>query len=155
MEKNELKEWLLQKKYPVEVINSGIEQARQLDQKVILCSSESDNEQSNEQSTNLPFVFTSNCSNPEISNTVSRGLDILTPSVRMQTVMKDKSVGAARRQPRDLKSILFKPRFDKHTDQSKGGVLPCKKDPNRRKKRGRLCKCCDLLEECSHITFKG
>ena len=152
---SELKEWLLRKKYPVEVINSGIERARRLDRKAILCSTEGDDEQNAEQTSTIPFVFTNNCSNPEVLNTVRRGLDILTPSVRMQTVMKDKSVVAARRQPRNLKSILFKPRFDTRTDQGKGSVLPCKKDPNRKKTRGRPCKCCDLLEECTHIKFKG
>ena len=152
---SELKEWLLRKKYPVEVIHSGIEQARKLDRKAILCSTEGNDEQNTEQMSTIPFVFTNNCSNPEVLNTVRRGLDILTPSVRMQTVMKDKSVVAARRQPRNLKSILFKPRFDTRTDQGKGSVLPCKKDPNRKKTRGRPCKCCDLLEECTHIKFKG
>ena len=69
--------------------------------------------------------------------------------------MKDKSIVAARRQPHNLKSLLFKPRFDTRTDRAKGSVLPCKKDPNRGITRGRPCKCCDYLQECTSITFKG
>ena len=38
---------------------------------------------------------------------------------------------------------------------SKGSVLPCRKDTNRKKTCGRPCKCCDLLQECTTITFAG
>ena len=149
---DELKQWLMRKKYPVDVINSGIDRARKLNRESILSA---DDNLVNEQMSSIPFVFTNNCCNPEVLNTVRRGLDILKPSERMQTVMKDKTVVAARRQPRNLKSILFKPRFDSHTNKDKGSVLPCKKDSNRKKTRGRPCKCCDLLQECTHIIFKG
>ena len=149
----ELKQWLLCKKYPTGVIDSGIERARKLNRDAI--HSDPDSEVESEKSTTILFVYTNNCANPDVLNTVRRGLDILAPSDRMTTVMKDKSVVAARRQPRNLKSLLFRPRFDTRTDRAKGGVLPCKKDPNRGNTRGRPCKCCDYLQECSKITFKG
>ena len=150
----ELKQWLMRKKYPTGVIDSGIERARRLDREAILSDPDPDLE-SEASTTTIPFVYTNNCANPDVLDTVRRGLDILAPSERMTTVMKDKSVVAARRQPRNLKSLLFKPRFDTRTDSAKGGVLPCKKDPNRGITRGRPCKCCDYLQECSTITFKG
>ena len=65
-------------------------------------------------------------------------MKILTPSAQMATVMKDKKIVAARRQTQNLKSILFKPRFDTTVHMSKGSVLPCKKDKNRGSQRGRL-----------------
>ena len=70
--------------------------------------------------------------------------------------MENKTIVAARRQPRNLKSLLFQPRFDTSTDHAnKGSVRPCRKDSTRAKTRGRPCKCCDYLPECTHITFKG
>ena len=82
-------------------------------------------------------------------------MKILTPSAQMATVMKDKKIVAARRQTQNLKSILFKPRFDTTVHMSKGNVLPCKKDKNQGTQRGRPCKCCDHLEECTEFHFKG
>ena len=73
----------------------------------------------------------------------------------MTTVMKDKKIIAARRQMRNLKSLLFKSRFDTNDQNSKGSVLPCKEDKNRRQTRGRPCKCCDSIQECTSFLFKN
>ena len=108
----------------------------------------------NESSNNIPFVYTNNCANPNILSTVRRGLDILLPSDRMKTVMKDKKIVAARRQPRNMKALLFRPRFET-TQRLPGSVLSCKDDPNRTKTRGRPCKCCDLLQQCNSFKFEG
>ena len=69
--------------------------------------------------------------------------------------MRDKKIVAARRQTRNLKSLLFKPRFDTSTQQTKGSVLPCKKDTNRTITRGRPCMCCDHVQECTTFQFKN
>ena len=148
----ELKGRLQKQKYPSGVIDSAINQARLIDRIAILNSIDSNTP---ETSDNIPFVFTNNCSNPDVLNTVKDSLTILTPSARMATVMKDKKIVAARRQTQNLKSILFKPRFDTTIQTSKGSVLPCKKDQNRGTQRGRPCKCCDHLEECTEFRFKG
>ena len=111
--------------------------------------------QDNDNSSNIPFVFTNNCANPDVLNTVRRGLDILLPSDRMNTVMQNKKVVAARRQPKNMKALLFRPRFDTSDKRTTGSVLPCKKDPNRKRTQGRPCKCCDLLQECSSFSFEG
>ena len=103
----------------------------------------------------IPFVHTFNCANPDVLNVVRDSLTLLTPSERMSTVMKDKKIVAARRQTRNLKSLLFKPRFDTNAQSSKGSVLPCKKDTNRQNRRGRPCKCCDFIVECTQFLFKG
>ena len=149
----ELKQFLIRKKYPIDVIDSGIARARGLDREAILSASEVNS--TSDSAVTIPFTYTYNCANPDVLDTVRRGLDILAPSERMGKVMKDKSIVAARRQPHNLKSLLFKPRFDTRTDRAKGSVLPCKKDPNRGITRGRPCKCCDYLQECTSITFKG
>ena len=104
---------------------------------------------------NIPFVFTNNCANPNVLGMVREGLSILAPSQRMKTVMGSKKVIAARRQPRNLKSLLFRPRFYTNFQASKGSVRPCKEDVNRGRLRGRPCKCCESLNRCTHLTFKG
>ena len=150
---NELKGYLIAKKYPIGVIESGINRARNLNQISILNSnSHAEIEHPNN---DIPFVHTHNCSNPDVLNVVRDSLTILTPSQRMSTVMRDKKIVAARRQTRNLKSLLFKPRFDTSTQQTKGSVLPCKKDTNRTITRGRPCKCCDHVQECTTFQFKN
>ena len=148
----ELKTFLLRKKYPEAVIHSGIERASQLNREDLLMGQSSSGV--NESSNNIPFVYTNNCANPNILSTVRRGLDILLPSDRMKTVMKDKKIVAARRQPRNMKALLFRPRFET-TQKPPGSILSCKDDPNRTKTRGRPCKCCDLLQQCSSFKFEG
>ena len=54
-----------------------------------------------------------------------------------------------------MKSLLFRPRFEPNKTGPIGSVMPCKKDPNRKKTRGRPCKCCDLLQECETFCFEG
>ena len=152
---DELKGHLRQKKYPEGVINSAIQRASALDRTAILNAPPSTNDDSAGNSSNIPFVFTHNNANPNVLNTVRRSLDILAPSERMSRVMKDKKIIAARRQPRNIRSLLFKPRFEMNKQTTKGNVLACRNDPNRNKLRGRPCKCCDYLQECTHLTFKG
>ena len=69
--------------------------------------------------------------------------------------MQNKKIIAARRQPRNMKSLLFRPRFESNKTSPTGSVMPCKKDLNRKKTRGRPCKCCDLLRECETFCFEG
>ena len=45
-------------------------------------------------------------------NIGQKSLDILARSQRMTTVMQNKKVVAARRQPRNLRSLLFRPRYE-------------------------------------------
>ena len=148
----ELKRFLVRKKYPSDVIECGINRARHLDRSSILRGT---TQEEVEDASNIPFVYTNNCANPNVLGMVREGLSILAPSQRMKTVMGSKKVIAARRQPRNLKSLLFRPRFDTSLQTSKGSVRPCKEDMNRGKLRGRPCKCCDSLSKCTHLTFKG
>ena len=149
---DELRVFLRRKKYPEAVIDSGIERAKHLNREDLL---RTQNSTPTSDSPSIPFVFTNNCANPEVLDTVRRGLDILTPSDRMRDVMQNKRVIAARRQPRNMKSLLFRPRFETDNERSPGSVMPCKKDPKRGKARGRPCKCCDSLRECESFCFEG
>ena len=149
----ELKGFLMQKKYPEAVIDSSIARASLLNREELLQSQSHTLSQADNSS--MPFVYTNNSSNPDVLNVVRRGMDILLPSERMRTVMKDKKVVAARRQPRNMKALLFRPRFGTNQQQYPGSVLPCRKDPNRGKTCGRPCKCCDSIRECNSFCFEG
>ena len=123
----ELKSFLSKKKYPDAVIDSGIKRASQLNRDELL--KEKTPSSQGESSSNISFVHTNNCANPKILESVRRGLDILLPSDRMKTVMKDKKIVAARRQPRNMKALLFRPRFETAQKPS-GSILSCKNDKN-------------------------
>ena len=101
------------------------------------------------------MVFTNNTANPQVFNTIRDSVSMLAPSQRMRDVLKDKKIVAARRQPPNIKSMLFRPRFDTTIRSSQGSVLQCRNDPLRKKTCGQPCKCCDALIECETITFKG
>ena len=75
----------------------------------------------------------------------------------MREVMTNKKIIAARRQPRNIKSMLFRPRFQLNSapTQSQGGVTACRDDPNRRAGPGQPCRSCDYLDICSSISFEG
>ena len=69
--------------------------------------------------------------------------------------MGNKKVVAARRQPQNIRSMLFRPRFESSQPATQGGVKACRDDPNRKVGPGQPCRCCDLLDVCSAMTFKG
>ena len=149
----ELRTFLQEKRYPKSVIDSGINRALQLNRAVLL-------EESNpaSDSSNLPFVFTNNCANPNVLESIRKAADIMLPSDRMREVMSDKKIIAAKRQPRNIRSMLFRPRFQSNQStqsSSQGSVSRCRDDPNRVGRVGQPCRCCDFLNICTSITFEG
>jgi hypothetical protein len=144
----ELKGFLKKRQYPIQVINSGIERALSLDRLTLLVPSDKPEEKQG-----IPFLLTHNCKNPQITSMIMNGLDLLAPSKRMQRVMDTKKVIAARRQPPNIKQMLFCPRFETAIPSSPGSVIPCRNNANKKPTRGALCKCCDLLDECTDFLF--
>ena len=140
---------LKKKFYPDGVISCGINRALAISRDDLL-------RQSNRATTetrDIPFVFTNNSCNPNVIDSIRNGADVLLPSDRMRKVMSDRRIIAARRQPQNIRSMLFRPRFDTNQSSVKGSVKPCKSDPNRKIGPGQPCRCCDLIDECSSIRF--
>ena len=104
-------------------------------------------------SNDIPFVFTNNSANPNLVDSIRRATEIMFPSERMRKVMNGRKIIAAKRQPHNIRSMLFRPRFDPDMEQTKGSVKPCREDPNRKAGPGQPCRCCNMLEVCSSITF--
>ena len=147
----ELRGYLSDKRYPEKVIDSGISRASNLNREDLLRVEDKEEDSS----TALPFVFTNNSANPSVIDSIRKATEILVPSERMRKVMNGRRIIAARRQPQNLRSMLFHPRFDPSSQQIKGSVKPCRDDPHRRIGPGQPCRCCDLISVCSSITFQG
>ena len=77
------------------------------------------------------------------------------PCNRMQEVMSNKKIIAAKRQPRNIKSMLFRPRFQTSQSSSQGSVVACRDDPHRAPGPGQKCRCCDYLNICTSFNFEG
>ena len=146
----ELSTFLRKKQYPEPVIQNGIERACGIERRVLL-----DSQDKTEGNKDIPFVFTHNSANPQVLDLVRQSTSLLAPSERMNRVMQNKRIIAARRQPPSLRSFLFKPRFDSTPQTTRGSVVPCRDDPNRNKTRGRPCGCCEYLNQCSSFKFFG
>ena len=142
----ELHGFLSKKQYPDNVIHNGIERARAIDRHLLLKPKDSENEQNN-----MPFVHTFNCANPQVLDTIRQSTSLLSTSERMTAVMRDRKIIAARRQPPNLKSLLFRPRFEGQNATTTGSVTPCSK--SKKKTRGQPCRCCDTLNECTSFLF--
>ena len=145
----ELRTFLRKKHYPDLVITNGIDRASALERRSLFQPQVKDSKN------DISFVFTHNCSNPQVVDMVRKSTSLLAPSGRMNTVMKNKRIIAARRQPPSLRSFLFKPRFDMSQLPSQGSITPCRGDANCKKTRGRPCGCCDYLNSCSSFRFHG
>ena len=139
------------KHYPEGVIQSGINRATALNRSDLLLQKDSTANTAKD----IPFVFTNNSSNPSVIESVRNGADVLLPSERMRNVMSNRKIIAARRQPHNIRSMLFRPRFAPSESDTNGSVKACKNDPNRKVGPGQPCRCCDYLNECSSFSFHG
>ena len=146
----ELRVFLRRKSYPEGLINNGIERACAIERSVLL-----DKTARPQQQQNIPFVFTNNAANPQVLDIVRQSTHMLSPSNRMQNVMNNKKIVAARRQPPNLKKQLFQPRFETTPPTNLGSVTACKNVPGRKPTRGQPCRCCDALNECTSFQFHG
>ena len=144
----ELHGFLVKKQYPDSVIRNGIERAKTIDRSLLLRPKEKVAEENN-----LPFVYTFNCANPQVLDSIRQTTSLLAPSERMSSVMSGRKIIAARRQPPSLKSLLFRPRFESQNSTTLGSVTRCCK--KKQKTRGQPCRCCDTLNECTSFLFHG
>ena len=144
---SELQNFLERKKYPSKVIVNGIERAKAIDRMVLLQPKEHQTTDNN-----IPFVHTYNCANPDVLDLIRHSSSLLSSSERMNSVMNGRKIIAARRQPPNLKSLLFRPRFEGQS-QPPGSVRPCRQVKEKRK--GQPCKSCDTINECTSFHFHG
>ncbi|MEW8548114.1 MAG: hypothetical protein AB2693_31815, partial [Candidatus Thiodiazotropha sp.] len=127
----ELKQYLRERHYPVDLIENSIQKVVNIDLKTL--RTQRVNEESDEI---LPYVSTHNPKNPEAFQILRNNLPILTNDQQMSKVLKDTKIIKSKRQPQNLKKLLTKAKFDSKKTEIKT-VTKCKR-PN-----------CGL---CVHIT---
>ena len=144
----ELQGYLKKKQYPSTVSLNGIERAKAVDRDSLLQAQKNPSVDEN-----IPFVHTHNSANPQVLDIIRQSTSILAPSERMKKVMNGRKIVAARRQPPNLRSLLFRPRFEGQVQSTPGSVKACSKV--KQKTRGQPCKCCDNINECTSFVFHG
>ena len=106
---SELKSTLINRKYPITVINTGIDKAREIDINVLRTPK-------NKETNNIiPFVNTYNPYNPNIFGIIHNSKAALQSNTRLKEAFQDTRIINSRRQPPNLKTLLSKAKFVTNT----------------------------------------
>ena len=139
---NELRQTLVQRGYPILLIDKGIELAEQIP------LSELRNPQPKKEEQPLAYISTYNKSNPELFQEIHTNLQQLKKNERLNKLLNTTKIIKSKRQPKNLKQILTSAYLGNYTTQ---GVTKCNK---------KRCGVCDILIEGrsyqlknSHIPF--
>ena len=100
----ELRKFLLKKKYPPTLIDDSITKIKCLNRPAFLKAHEN-NDKDNSQ---IPYVTTFNPHNPEIYPEIFKNKSLLSRDNRLKTIFKNKSFLKSKRQPPSLKKLLTK-----------------------------------------------
>ena len=110
---NELKKFLLKRKYPEQLIDHGIKRVLEADRKTLRKKVPLKNENF------IPYVSTCNPRNTELFLVTKSNLPILYQDNILKDLMKKRQIIKSKRQPPNLKRILTRAKFDnmeqKHT----------------------------------------
>jgi len=137
----EMKTFLINKGYPVQIINDAITRAKDKTQSDLRNPTLHAKNKS-EQST-LAFVTTHNPNNQNVDKCVKNALVLLSSSERMNSIMADTRIIKSKRQPPNLKRMLTSAKFSSNVTCS------IKKCGDKR------CKCCDHLIEGDSIVLEN
>ena len=136
---DELRKALLQRAFPISLINKGIDLAKKIPISELRKTKEKKSDDV------LPFVTTFNRCNPEIFHEAYKNLNQLRMSERLENLLKETKLIKSKRQPKNLKKLLTSAKFESENNLVTEGVSKCK---NKR------CKICDIIIEGKHFMFK-
>jgi len=132
----ELKQDLIKRNYPTNIIDSGIQRAKIIPQHLLRQTSNKNN------NAVIPLITTHNPNNPNVLGTVKAGLTILKSSLRLSNLIDSHRIINSKRQPPNLKKLLTKAKFSSipitQTITSCGNVR---------------CKCCDVILTGHHVKI--
>ena len=137
----ELKRYLLQQNYPLNLINAGIENATKIPVQDLRQCRRTSNSKNDE---NISFVITHNPRNRNILLDAKRLFPILEQSENMKKLIQPKDIINSRRQAPNLKKMLTKARFT--TKEDIPSVTKCG-DPR--------CGTCTYIKEGNRIQLKS
>ena len=133
---NELRQILIKRNYPINVINKGIEKAQNLSL-LQLRTPKIRNEENV-----LPFIIDFCPNAPEVFTHVRRNFNTMNRSERMKEVLENVKLIRSNRQGPSLRNILTRAKFG--TDQNHG-AFKCNLDPR--------CMCCNDIQETNIVHF--
>ena len=136
----DLKQILLDKNYPAEIINIGIEKAFSQTPEEL----RGVREQTKENNL-LCLVTTYNPNNPQVYKLVRETLPMLNQSSSLKTIMSKTKVIHSQRQPRNLKRMLTNSYFSRRNDT----------DPEVKICGTKRCGTCPYLKEGKEFTFSA
>ena len=136
----ELSQFLTDRLYPSNLIKNGISRAKQERQEISQEPSKTD------QRNLIPFVTTYNPRNPDIFPVIQTNLPILGKDKKMGDILANAKIIKSNRQPKNLKQILTKAKFEDDTRDEAPKVLKCKNTK---------CGICKNIIEGESFTFKN
>ena len=137
-----MKNFLISQKYPLTLIQNGIERAKQIPIQTLRATRNNEFESANEM---IPFVTTHNPANPNIFNIARVNLPILAQNEKLKDLITQNTVIQSKRQPPNLKRLLTKARFDPQHNNEPNVVSPCK---------DKRCGTCKYIHSGPDITTK-
>ena len=132
----ELKSFLIKQKYPLQIIEHGINRAMSLDKDVLRTVKEKSEEKI------IPYVSTHNPQDPEMFQVILDNVPILKEDDKMRNILTKYKLIKSKRQPYNLKRLLTKAKF---TSNNTPKVTKCNKP---------TCGLCIHLLEGHSFTFR-
>ena len=132
----ELKAFLIKQKYPIQIIEHGINRAMSLDKATLRTVKEKYEEKI------IPYVSTHNPKDPEMYKVILDHVPILKEDDKMRNILNNYKLIKSKRQPYNLKRLLTKAKF---TSNNTPKLTKCDK-PN--------CGLCIHLLEGDSISFR-
>lgn len=137
---SELKNILLQRNYPMQVIQNGIDKALKIDRKDLLSSK---SKVENDDINILTFVHTYNPQNTNMGKVVNDSIHMLNRSEKLAKIMSKTKLIMSKRQSPNLKKLLTR------------AALPKPIQGSSRKCGDTKCGTCAHIYECDSFTFKN
>ena len=134
---NELKNMLLARHYPKQIIETGIVKANALSREELLTK------KTKEENEIIPFVHTFNPNNPNMFQIIHDSMPIIKTDEALKTAFKGTKLISSKRQSPNLKQILTKASFSRNT-KSEGGVKKC---------GDKRCKTCPYLDVTNKLEI--
>lgn len=135
----ELKRFLINRKYPINLIDIGIAKAKTLSKEQLR------NKQQQETPEVIPFISTFNPKNPEVFTMIHSNLTILQTDTRMDRIIRQSKIIKSKRQHKNLKKLLTKAKYEE-TITEEPTVKKCGR-PN--------CGTCEYIVEGNTFKFKN
>ena len=137
---SELKQFLLNRNYPEQIIDNGIQKAKSIGKDKLR-----QQKQHSEEKEVIPFISTFNPKNPDVFTLIQENIPLLKTDERMNKIIHRSKFIKSKRQSKNLKKILTKARFGDEYFET----------PTVKKCGRSNCGTCEHIQEKSTFEFKN